>query len=989
MKVLFGRFAFFAFILFYSIVGYSQVLITSTGTLNNFIVNYPANISVLQSGMEITFFSNQTITNSPSLNVNLTGLRPIFKNVNQSLSNGEIKAGQAVTVVFDGTNWQLMSTVSPSTATGFWSTLGNVSDSTANYIGTINNQPLTFYTSGSERMRISRAGRFGFNMNPTAASMFNIKSIGNGAILTVNRSTDSGALIELTETGGGNARIDMYNSLNANVVQIPSGGGNIFFAGGGNLGVNTTAPGNTLHVAGGGRFTNLSSAGTSFVTADNLGNLQITTNTGFIGGTGTQNQLAFFSSANTITSSGNMLFSPGSSALSLGIISLASGTGSFAIGSNVSVTGPRSLGIGNFINISNLGNVAFGDWSLSTPTTLTSSTDDQFLARFANGYRLFTRANLSDGVFISSLGQGGLGIGALSNTHRLFVNATTIAGAEGLARFAVPDASGAYLDILNASNANANFLPKIQSNTVGLNAGLVMESLQNNDVLSHPSMFQFNAGLAGPLIPFGSRQLFEIQNGGQLRFRVSSDGTTRIASLTSGGNNFVQANSVGDLFISTNTGQSPFWALGGNSVPGIRTIGTSNNFDIPFIANNIERMRINSLGRIGINTSTPGVLLDIKGTSTGTSTAFRILDSNNAASFNVLDNGATGIGTAAFSGYQLYLNTATADPNYISLYINNLYSGVVTKYGIYNNVSGDGSGAKYCLYNNMDGLAGDNSSIFGTYNNVDPVGTGIAYGSYTNITPLGTNIRYGNFINLTGAANNASNLFGNYISVSHQSTAAGTSTYVLFGNNTSNANGTKYGVYMQGEEQNILNGNLGLGITTPTEKLDVSGNAEVTGDYKYASPKIRYKSLSAASFTVESNLYYLNHVGSSAYVSGGTLGLTATLYANLDLPDNSTITGLYFYYVDNNVTYGVGPAFIYEVQSNIGVTPTFTTNFNTTASTAAANAPTILLQSNLSDTPLLVDNDTKSYMVVLSTIQNTSTVRIVRCRVRYIVPNAD
>ena len=51
---------------------------------------------------------------------------------------------------------------------------------------------------------------------------------------------------------------------------------------------------------------------------------------------------------------------------------------------------------------------------------------------------------------------------------------------------------------------------------------------------------------------------------------------------------------------------STVWALGGNTLsttPGEQNFGTTNGYDLPFIVNNTERMRITTEGRVGIGTS--------------------------------------------------------------------------------------------------------------------------------------------------------------------------------------------------------------------------------------------------------------------------------------------------------------------------------------------------------------------------------------------------
>lgn len=53
------------------------------------------------------------------------------------------------------------------------------------------------------------------------------------------------------------------------------------------------------------------------------------------------------------------------------------------------------------------------------------------------------------------------------------------------------------------------------------------------------------------------------------------------------------------------------WSYGGDAVSSLTYFGTTSNFDIPFIANNVEWMRLGKTGNVGINTTTPGYKLQV------------------------------------------------------------------------------------------------------------------------------------------------------------------------------------------------------------------------------------------------------------------------------------------------------------------------------------------------------------------------------------------
>lgn len=75
------------------------------------------------SGMEVNFKPTTANTGACTLDVNGLGAKAIKKNVNTDLETGDIQAGQMVKVLYDGTNFQLVSTLLP---TGDWKTYTTV-----------------------------------------------------------------------------------------------------------------------------------------------------------------------------------------------------------------------------------------------------------------------------------------------------------------------------------------------------------------------------------------------------------------------------------------------------------------------------------------------------------------------------------------------------------------------------------------------------------------------------------------------------------------------------------------------------------------------------------------------------------------------------------------------------------------------------------------------------------------------------------------------
>ncbi|HEY9046101.1 MAG TPA: tail fiber domain-containing protein [Ohtaekwangia sp.] len=114
------------------------------------------------------------------------------------------------------------------------------------------------------------------------------------------------------------------------------------------------------------------------------------------------------------------------------------------------------------------------------------------------------------------------------------------------------------------------------------------------------------------------------------------------------------------------------WALDGNNVAALRTLGTTSNFDLPFITNNTERMRLTTVGSLGLGSSTfdgtnPEKLL----VDAGTTTSYNLMTGrgsiDNYLQINVKNNSA---GTSASSDLVATSNNGTESVNYIDMGIN-------------------------------------------------------------------------------------------------------------------------------------------------------------------------------------------------------------------------------------------------------------------------------------------------------------------------------
>lgn len=94
------------------------------GSTDAYAISLDVPPSAYVAGMYIAFKANTANTGACTLNVNSVGAVAIKKNGNEDLNDNDIKSGQIVQVVYDGTNWQLM-TSSTAKASGAEVTAGS------------------------------------------------------------------------------------------------------------------------------------------------------------------------------------------------------------------------------------------------------------------------------------------------------------------------------------------------------------------------------------------------------------------------------------------------------------------------------------------------------------------------------------------------------------------------------------------------------------------------------------------------------------------------------------------------------------------------------------------------------------------------------------------------------------------------------------------------------------------------------------------------
>jgi hypothetical protein len=427
---------------------------------------------------------------------------------------------------------------------------------------------------------------------------------------------------------------------------------------------------------------------------------------------------------------------------------------------------------------------------------------------------------------------------------------------------------------------------------------------------------------------------------------------------------------------SSTSGTNTIWNTLGNSGtnPSVNFLGTTDAADLQFRTSNVSRMKISSLGNIGIGTPlSPTENLQVE--SSGFTKLSLVSPSSNFAGLSFGTSANHGLGLIQYNNSSNEMNFGTS-----------------------------ATGNRLRLFGNGD-------AAFGSTLTANPVA------SFVNFCKQGANDTK---VLISGGDNN--NSWGGILAFGENETASqgmtikldagankllitsdvnGFSPVVGIGGYSGSTNGVMIGSgYVFGNspvDGLAVQGNVGIGTSSPAQKLEVAGNVQIPGsnDYLYSSPKQKYISVPAnALLSMRPQLYnfYLNtyvagYDGESGYgyFNDGTAGADAVATAPVYLPDGATVTELWVRYFDGDASYNLTVSLERKSHGTINnaTMASFTSIGN---SSGPSSAPS---QSITAITSPVIDNFNNAYYVKFKAKQANTSLGILDIRIGYTVTKTD
>ena len=181
----------------FSIITNAQVEIISGGTGTNYTLAIPGTF-VLTNGLKVTFKANVVSNAGATMNVSGSGAKPIVKEGGgTNIAGGDIKAGQIVTLAYDGTSWQMLSALGTAITapTTYWSPNGSdIFNNNAGNVGIGTNLPEATLHVKLPNGAATQVFKFGHGNQPSLEWYFNVDALANFSIMNEGNGTAFSAM---------------------------------------------------------------------------------------------------------------------------------------------------------------------------------------------------------------------------------------------------------------------------------------------------------------------------------------------------------------------------------------------------------------------------------------------------------------------------------------------------------------------------------------------------------------------------------------------------------------------------------------------------------------------------------------------------------------------------------------------------------------------------------------------------------------------------
>ena len=620
-------------------------------------------------------------------------------------------ANETITVISNGANWNVSAQSLPGGSGVNWTQNGN-SVASQKSIGTISNFSLPFITNNTEKMRLTNTGSLGVGTSTFNATYPEKLLVDAGTTTSVNAIVGKGSIDNYLQlniqnnSAGANASSDVVATANngsetTNFVDMGINGG-----------------GNTSGVMGVANDAYLYNIGQNFLV-----------------GTGTAAKSLVFMTGGTTQSTNERMRVDGNGNVGIGTNTIpkgATGSAKLAIeGTTASLNGPHvqyttsadNYPLSQYLNWTHDAVYTTYDAYFDGAWKSSTAAGGNFVAGKENGKYLWQYAAVNtpgaavtwnNGFALTNTGKVGIGTITFNatNPEKLVVDAGTttsvnaIVGKGSIDNYlqlniqnnsAGANASSDVVATANNGSETTNFVDmgiNSSANTSG-----VMGAANDAYLYNIGQNFLVGTGTAAKSLVFMTGGTTQAANE---RMRIDGSGNVGIGTnnpsekLEVTGNLELNgafmpggtAGTAGQFLVSAGTGTAPTWfdasgyawLINGNAVSSLKSIGTTNAFDLPFITNNTEKMRLTSTGNLGVGTSTfnatyPEKLLVDAGTTTSVNAIVGKGSIDSYLQLNIQNNSA---GTSASSDVVATANNGSETTNYVDMGINGgNYSGGV------------------------------------------------------------------------------------------------------------------------------------------------------------------------------------------------------------------------------------------------------------------------------------------------------------------------